>query len=99
MAAPKRQTNTGGRVEDHDGNAIVVGQHIQSLVSGRRDPANVRLHTTADIQQEQDVDWHGLAGKISDGQNMPIHSQNKIVRLEPGYDAPISIDHLGIDAA
>src|SRR5438552_6424223 len=98
MAVAKRQTHTRMRIENHDSDTIFRGKHVQRLLSGRCNTCNVRLHATADIQQQQDVNWHVLASEVANRHNMPIDSQNEIARLQASYCMPALIKHLCINS-
>jgi hypothetical protein len=51
----------------------------------------MRLHATAHIQQQKDVDGHVFAREIVDRHNASVNPQDEIALLKAGHRAPALI--------
>jgi hypothetical protein len=55
-------------------------------------------HARADVQQEQDVQWHAFAGKLADRLYVSILAKHEIVDPQIRNDAVRPIDYLSVDS-
>jgi hypothetical protein len=94
----KRQPQSGARVEHHDGDAIRRGENSQGTLRSVCNSPDVRLHTPADVEQQEDVYGHAFGGKVPDGLGLAIHPEHEITRSQTGYRPACEVDNLGIDA-
>jgi hypothetical protein len=60
---------------------------------------DVWLHTTADIQQQDDVNGHLLALEIPNLLRLSIHSQDEILDSQTADGMVFTIYYLGIDTS
>jgi hypothetical protein len=66
--------------------------------SGSHAP-DVRLHATADVQEQDDVNRHLLVLKIPDFLRLSIHAQDEILDSEAANGMVSTIHYVGIDAS
>ena len=67
-------------------------------MGGRRDPAHVRLHAGAHVQQEDDVDGHLLTLEVADLLLLPVLAQDEILFGQTRDGTVGAIDHLHVHA-
>ena len=96
--AAERQPYPAAAVEDHDRHPIRRSQHPHGIVGGRSDPLNVGTHAGADVEQQQHVDRHLLAGEIPDLLRAAFFPQHEIPNAKALDGAIVPIQHLRIHA-
>ena len=94
LVGAERQTQARGAVEHHDPDAVVFAERLQRLVRRRGDALHVRPHAAADVEQQQQVDRHVLAGEIADLEHLARFAQNEVGDAQPRDRPIVAVDHL-----
>jgi hypothetical protein len=97
-AIAEGQADARGAIEDHDGEAVIISKDLQGLMRGRGNALDMRAHTAADVEQQDQVDRHVFAGEIADVAGLAGFLEEEILGSKSGDGAVAAIYHLGVDA-
>ena len=85
-------------VEHHDADPVAATEYKHGLVRRLRQPFYVRLHASTYIEEQQHIDGHVLAFKMTDLLLLTIFGENEVFGLQTGDRSIVPIDNLCIDA-
>ncbi len=98
VAAAEAEFHSRTGIKDHHRNAIVRRENIQSLLRRVCDPLDVRLHASADIDEQKNIDGHVFTRKVANGDRLTVQPEDKVAFTEASDDVAVRIDNLGVHA-